>query len=194
LSATRQLQALLGNYKAFFADLKKRIVGAGIDIHGCPVSHIAFRTASFAEYSGVRDALRQFCSREVENKWNGRLINKLLLDQPLVLDADFHVFLIELIPPRHQREYPMGLEHVGIVIGESFDAFTESHNEVLTGRQDQGPYCQPAFITFDNNRTVKFYRYGLKDVVEMEGRTFAVPVRKSGIRKTGRLARTPDAR
>jgi hypothetical protein len=28
------------------------------------------------------------------------------------------------------------------------------------------------YITFDNNRTVKFYRYSLQDVVEKEGRRF----------------------
>lgn len=173
MDPTKQLQALLGDYEAFFADIRKRIAGTGIDIHGYPISHVAFRTASFAGYVGVRDALRQFCSREVENTWNGRPINKLLLDQPLALDDNFHVSLIELIPPPHQREYPMGLEHVGLVVGESFGDFTESHNELLTGQQDQGPYCQPVFITFGNNRTVKFYRYGLKEVVEMEGRTFA---------------------
>lgn len=173
MAEKRLLRALLGDYKAFFADLRQRIAGIGIDVGGRLVSHIAFRTASCEEYVEVRDALRQFCSREVENNWNGRLINKLLLDEPLVLDEEFQVSLIELIPPPHRREYPMGLEHVGIVIGESFDAFTESYRDILTGRQDQGPYCQPAYVTFSNNRTVKFYRYGLKEVVEMEGRTFA---------------------
>lgn len=168
-----ELQALLGDYKAFFADLQQRIAGTGIEIAGYPVSHIAYRTETFDGYVEVRNTLRRFCSREVENRWNGRLINKLLLDEPLALDEIFHVCLIELIPPPHQRDYPMGLEHVGIVIGDAFDAFTESHERILTGRRDQGPYCQPAYVTFSNNRTVKFYRYGLKEVVEMEGRTFA---------------------
>ena len=31
--------------------------------------------------------------------------------------------LIELIPPVHQRVYKMGLEHLGVVVGEEVDAF-----------------------------------------------------------------------
>lgn len=64
------------------------------------------------------------------------------------------------------------LEHVGIVVGETFDEFIAKHKAALTGQQDQGPYCQPVYITFDNNMTVKFYRWSLKDVVEKEGREF----------------------
>ncbi len=30
--------------------------------------------------------------------------------------------MIELIPPVHQRVYKMGLEHLGVVVGETFEA------------------------------------------------------------------------
>jgi hypothetical protein len=33
--------------------------------------------------------------------------------------------MIELIPPVHQRVYKMGLEHLGVVVGDTFDAFVE---------------------------------------------------------------------
>jgi hypothetical protein len=29
--------------------------------------------------------------------------------------------LIELIPPVHQRVYKMGLEHLGVVVGDTFE-------------------------------------------------------------------------
>jgi hypothetical protein len=32
--------------------------------------------------------------------------------------------LIELIPPVHQRVYRMGLEHLGVVVGEEIDDFS----------------------------------------------------------------------
>ena len=41
-----------------------------------------------------------------------------MLAEPLdVLDGT-PVSLIELIPPVHQRVYRMGLEHLGVVVGE----------------------------------------------------------------------------
>jgi len=172
---TTDIKDILGDYRAFFADLRARLTAAGIDIGGCPVSHLAFRTATDGEYLLVRDRLRAYCSSEIENVWNGRPIGKLLLARPLELDKQFDAPLIELIPPPHRQPFPMGLEHVGIVVGERFDAFCERHDGILGGRQDQGPYCQPAWITFANDRTVKFYRHSLKDVVEMEGRPFLPP-------------------
>ena len=172
-SLAASVEDIIGDYRSCFADLRERLKAVGIDITGRALSHVAFRTATVAEYQEVQKELRKFCVADVENVWNGRPIDKLLLREPLSLDRDTYVALIELIPTPHQRDYPMGLEHVGVVIGETFEEFVKDHEAVLTGRQDQGPFCQPAYITFENNRTVKFYRYSLQDVVEKEGRSFA---------------------
>jgi predicted metalloenzyme YecM len=170
--AAATLEHIIGDYRTFFTDLLQRLEGVGIGVTGCPLSHLAYRTETFPGYERVRKQIRRFCVADVENVWNGRPIAKLLLDEPLVVGDNDHVSLIELIPPPHQRDYPMGLEHCGIVIGQSFEQFSRKHEAVLTGKQDQGPYCQPVYITFENNRSVKFYRSSLKDVVEKEGREF----------------------
>lgn len=176
-TVAKSLQTILGDYTSFFGNLRQLIAQAGIDIAGCPLSHIAFRTATFEEYRQVQEQLKPWCRANVENDWNGRLIDKLLLEKPLELDQDYSVSLIELIPPPHREDWPLGLEHLGVVIGESFDDFTREHGDRFTGQQDQGPYCQPAYITFRNGRTVKFYRYSLQKVVELEGRSF-IPYRE----------------
>lgn len=168
----KQFEDLIGDYRRFFGDLLERSTRAGIDLEGCPVSHVAYRTETVEDYVRLRDRLRTLCISDVENVWNGRTIDKLLLEEPLDLAAGFRTSLIELIPPAHRGDYPMGLEHAGIVVGDAYDEFRDRHRDVLTGQQDQGPYCQPLYLTFDNNRTLKFYRWSLKDVVEMEGRTF----------------------
>lgn len=167
-----QVEKLIGDYRRFFGDLLERSNRAGIGLDGCPVSHVAYRTETLEDYVRLRDRLRALCISNVENVWNGRPIDKLLLAEPLDLGDGFRTSLIELIPPVHRQDYPMGLEHAGIVVGDAYDAFRERHRNVLTGQQDQGPFCQPLYITFDNNRTLKFYRWSLKDVCEMEGRTF----------------------
>jgi hypothetical protein len=33
----------------------------------------------------------------------------------------------------HQRVYRMGLEHLGVVVGEEFDEFSRVHRAALTG-------------------------------------------------------------
>src|SRR5215213_9943492 len=95
------------------------------------------------------------------------------LSHPLeVLDGKA-VPLIELIPPVHQRVYKMGLEHLGVVVGDTFDAFVGAHKPVLTGQQFQGPNStpDPVYILFEDFTHVKFYRLSLQASVEaFEGR------------------------
>jgi predicted metalloenzyme YecM len=163
---------ILGGYAEFYVQQAQRLLQLGIDVSGLNVSHLAFRTETVAEYLVVRQQLETICLANVENAWNGRPISKLLLQEPLQLAHNATTSLIELIPPVHQSVYKMGLEHVGIVIGESFEEFGKLHSQSFTGQQDQGPFCQPYFITFPDHTNVKFYRYSLQDVCVLEGKHF----------------------
>ena len=82
--------------------------------------------------------------------------------------------LIELIPPVHQRVYRMGLEHLGVVVGDGFDDFVEAHKPVLTGQQFQGPNSRPdpVYILFEDFTHVKFYRLSLRASVELDAGPF----------------------
>jgi hypothetical protein len=107
-----------------------------------------------------------------EDLWNGRSISKILLADPLrVLDGT-PVPLIELIPPVHQRVYRMGLEHLGVVVGEDVDAFSREHRAALTGQQFQSADNEPYYTLFEDFTHVKFYRRSLYDVCVLEGASF----------------------
>lgn len=173
MSENDPLIDILGDYRGFFRKQKARLSDLGISIEGCEISHLAFRTLTYPEYLEVRKRLEEHAEANLENVWNGRPISKILLRSPLDLGDGFGVRMIELIPPMHQCVYRMGLEHVGVVIGESIDDFGRAHRPVLTGQQYQGPVNEPYFIRFDDYTNVKFYRRSLKDVCEMEGRPFA---------------------
>ena len=82
--------------------------------------------------------------------------------------------MIELIPPVHQRVYKMGLEHLGVVIGDTFDVFVDEHKPVLTGQQFQGPNStpDPVYVLLEDFTHVKFYRVSLRAAVESEGSVF----------------------
>ena len=163
---------ILGDYHQFYETQAARLQKLGIDIKGLEVSHLAFRTETLAEYLVVRDKLETICIANVENIWNGRPISKLHLREPLQLSPHASTSLIELIPPVHQYTYKMGLEHVGIVIGDNFSDFTRLYAHVFSGQQDQGEFCQPYFITFPDHTNVKFYRYSLQKVCMLEGKRF----------------------
>ena len=60
------------------------------------------------------------------------------------------------------------LEHLGVVVGEEFDAFSRVHRAALTGQQFQSADVDPVYVLFEDFTHVKFYRRSFFDVVEDE--------------------------
>ena len=161
---------VIGDYRAFAAQQRDRLLDRGIDISPYPLSHLAVRVPEWDQYVQVRGLLERHAVTTSENVWNGRPIALIVPAEPLeVLDGKT-VPLIELIPPVHQRVYKMGLEHLGVVVGDTFDAFVDAHKPVLTGQQFQGPNStpDPVYILFEDFTHVKFYRLSLRDSVELD--------------------------
>src|SRR2546428_6766060 len=100
--------------------------------------------------------------------------------------------LIELTPPVHQRVYRMGLEHLGVVVGEDVDAFSREHRAALTGQQFQNADNEPYYTLFEDFTHVKFFRRSLYDVCVLEAASFdglvhvAEPAPKCPVTPTGR--------
>src|SRR6188474_1107362 len=163
---------IIGDYRAFAARQQDRLQARGIDIHPYALSHLAVRVPEWDQYLHVRNLLERHAVANRENVWNGRPISLIVPAEPLqVLDGKV-VPLIELIPPVHQRVYRMGLEHLGVVVGDEFDEFSRVHRAVLTGQQFQSPDVDPVYVLFEDFTHVKFYRRSFFDVVEDEGGRF----------------------
>ena len=168
-----KIEHLIGDYQHFFSDLLYRLKNAGINMAGMPMSHLLYRVSTYPEYELLRDQLKELCSEFVETQFNGRAVSILILKKPLVLEDGFTVAMIELPAPRAAHMYPSGLESIGVVVGKTLPEFIARYCDVLTGVKDHGEYCQPAFITFDNDKTAKFYDISLRDIVKHQGWTIA---------------------
>jgi predicted metalloenzyme YecM len=167
---TDPIAEIIGDYRAFTAQQRDRLVTRGIDISPFSLSHLAFRVPEWDEYVRVRTQLERHAAATRENVWNGRPIALIVLREPLAVLDGKEMPLIELIPPVHQRVYRMGLEHLGVVVGDTFDAFVEAHKPVLTGQQFQGPTSDPdpVYILMEDFTHVKFYRTSLQAAVERQ--------------------------
>ncbi|HET9900327.1 MAG TPA: VOC family protein [Actinomycetes bacterium] len=171
---TDPIAEIIGDYRAFTELQRDRLATRGIDISPYELSHLAVRVPEWDQYVHLRTRLERHAIANHENVWNGRPISILVLKEPLeVLDGKV-VPDIELIPPVHQRVYKMGLEHLGVVVGDTFDAFVEVHKPVLTGQQFQGPTStpDPVYILLEDFTHVKFYRLSLRASVELAGDRF----------------------
>ena len=163
---------IIGDYRGFVAQRHARLLARGIDIRPYPLSHLAVRVAEWDQYVHVRTLLERHATANLENVWNGRPISKILLVTPLEVLDGTAVPLIELIPPVHQRVYKMGLEHIGVVVGEGVDAFSREHRAALTGQQFQSADNEPYYTLFEDFTHVKFYRRSLYDACVLEGARF----------------------
>jgi predicted metalloenzyme YecM len=171
---TDPIGEIIGDYRAFAAQQRDRLATRGIDITLYALSHLAYRVPEWDQYVHVRTLIERHAVANHENVWNGRPISLIVPADPLeVLDGKV-VPLIELIAPVHQRVYKMGLEHLGVVVGDTFDALVETHKPVLTGQQFQGPNStpDPVYILFEDFTHVKFYRLSLRASVELEEGAF----------------------
>ncbi len=168
------MKDIIGDFQAFFSLQHGRLNDLQIDISGCELSHLAYRTRTYEEYLRTREELERHCTSNIENVWNGRPMSIMQLKEPQVLTDEFDVRVIELIPPAHRRVYKMGMEHVGVVIGDSVDEFSLEHRSALTGQQFQSEECEPYYITFyEDFSTVKFYRNPLLNICESQhGRSY----------------------
>ncbi len=163
---------IIGDYRAFAVTQRDRLIARGIDIAPYALSHLAVRVPDWDLYVHQRTLLERHATANFESVWNGRPIFKIVLAEPLdVLDGT-PVSLIELIPPVHQRVYRMGLEHLGVVVGEDVDAFSRKHRAVLTGQQFQNADTEPYYVLFEDFTHVKFYRRSLYDSCVLGGATF----------------------
>ena len=163
---------IIGDYRAFAAQQRDRLLARGIDIRPYPLSHLAVRVPEWDQYVHLRTLLERHATANSENVWTGRPISMILLATPLVVSDGMSVPLIELIPPVHQRVYKMGLEHLGVVIGDEVDAFSREHRAALTGQQFQSADNEPYYVLFEDFTHVKFYRRSLYDACVLEGATF----------------------
>ncbi len=163
---------IIGDYRAFAAQQCDRLLSRGIDIRPYPLSHLAVRVPEWDQYVHLRTLLERHATANAENVWNGRPISKIVLAEPLEVLDGTPVSLIELIPPVHQRVYKMGLEHLGVVVGEEVDAFSREHRAALTGQQFQSPGFEPYYVLFEDFTHVKFYRISLYDGCVLQGAKF----------------------
>lgn len=169
------VRAVIGDYAGFVGGLLRELDEAGLRPPRRPLSHLGYKAPSWHDYTRVRAGMLEVARAYVENEHNGRPIAKILLSADLPLPDGWTVSMVEVMPPKDAEAALTGLEHAGFVVGAGLEGFVAAHRAALTGRQDQGPYCRPAYVRFASGRRAKFYEHSLEDVVRLEGHEFAQP-------------------
>ena len=84
---TDPIADIIGDYNAFAAQQRDRLLARGIDIAPYALSHLAFRVPEWDQYVHVRTQLERHAVANRENVWNGRPISLIVPAERLeVLD------------------------------------------------------------------------------------------------------------
>src|SRR5262245_14082947 len=73
---------IIGDYRAFAAQKRDRLLARGIDIRPYPLSHLAVRVPEWDQYVHLRTLLERHATANDESVWNGRPISKIVLATP----------------------------------------------------------------------------------------------------------------
>lgn len=165
------MKEIIGDYEEFYQELATKLQRLGIDVTKFGVSHLGYKTATIDSYERQKKSVLPHCKAYIENEHNGRLIFKGILRKPLQLKDRHTVNMIEIMPPKPDKTYPNGLEHIGFVVGSDLPEFIQKHQSHISEIQDQGQFCRPAVVLLGDKR-VKFYETTLKDAIEKEGNHF----------------------
>jgi hypothetical protein len=88
MTTSDPIAEIIGDYRAFAAMQRDRLLARGIDIAPYPLSHLAVRVADWDLYVHQRTLLERHARTNRENVWNGRPISLIVLAEPLdVLDG-----------------------------------------------------------------------------------------------------------
>ncbi|MFC6238750.1 VOC family protein [Longivirga aurantiaca] len=172
MTTSEPIGDIIGDYRAFAELQRHRLLDRGVDIAGYPLSHLAVRVADWDLYVHQRALLERHATANSENLWNGRPISLIVLAEPLTVLDGAPLSVIELIPPVHQRVYRMGLEHLGVVVGDDVDDFARTHRAALSGQQFQSAEVEPYYVLFEDFTHVKFYRRSLYEGALSQGARF----------------------
>ena len=83
MATSDPIAEIIGDYRAFAAMQRDRLIARGIDISPYALSHLAVRVADWDLYVHQRTLLERHARANSENLWNGRPISLIVLAEPL---------------------------------------------------------------------------------------------------------------
>ena len=83
MATSDPIAEIIGDYQAFAAMQRDRLLARGIDIAPYPLSHLGVRVADWDLYVHQRTLLEHHARANREGVWNGRPISLIVLAEPL---------------------------------------------------------------------------------------------------------------
>lgn len=130
--------------------------------------HLCYRVETEEAYQQKKNQLSELATLLHEAIIGGRLVATYKLKQPVAF-GDRRIPCIELPAPKPGSPYPAGLEHIELVIKESFESFMARNAHLSFDTKAMAKGINPDIqLSIPPGYSVKFHHMPLEEVVEME--------------------------
>jgi predicted metalloenzyme YecM len=174
------LQAVVGDYRAFLKQILAEIADAGFDLSDfVQMDHMCYRVPSLERYEAKKQEFSAVGKLLGVNQVNGRPIATFRLHHPVRYE-NWRIDAIELPAPKEGVATSEGLEHVEMVLFDDMDYFLKMHadKQFKMDSADRGINPEVGF-KLPSGYTVKFHLLNLPTVVYLEGKLGMTDIRNT---------------
>ncbi len=158
---------LLNNITPFLDSLFDQLDQVGLSLSGKEIDHICYRTSSEENYKSTKIIAESLGTLLIESDVNGRLIATYRLHQPLSY-KDWLIPLLEIPAPKPGKITREGLEHIEVIIDESFQSFIKRYPHLSFQLKAMQKEINPDIELELNGCSIKFHHQSLENVIEYE--------------------------
>lgn len=165
-----ELEKIIGDYNEFLGNIIAEIEAEGFDMSDfVQMDHICYRTSSLENYKQKQLELSKVATLLGEVIINDRPISTYRLHRPIIHKV-WRIDTIELPAPKTKIETNEGLEHVELVLYDSFETFLEKYNGKPFNLSAVDRGINPDISLKLPSYRVKFHLLNLPTVVYLEGK------------------------
>lgn len=165
---TQQIQAVIGDYKAFIGNISDALTQLGIKRDEVSmIDHICYRVETYDQYEKMLIEVAKIAKLLGISEINGRPIATFEFNEYLKV-AGWTVPYLELPAPKEGSPYIEGLEHAELVVVGNLERFLERHSELPFTYKGINKSINPEAGLKTAGISVKFHEQQLGAVVRIE--------------------------
>lgn len=158
---------LKNDSKDFLDSLFHKLNVLGVSLQHFEIDHLCYRTSSNQNYEDIKSKFSSLGELLIESEVGGRPIATYKLNGPIKY-KDYVIDLVEVPAPKPGRQTQEGLEHIEVIIDESFENFILKYPEIDFNKKALSKDFNPELEIELDNCAVKFHHKSLEHIINIE--------------------------
>jgi predicted metalloenzyme YecM len=164
----KSAEDIINSVPAFVEKILNELTAIGFQLNDKLIDHVCFRVQTEEEYRFYKNDFSKFGELLSEASISGRPICTFKLFEAIKVGNRL-IPCIEIPAPKSSRVYKTGLEHLEIVIDESFESFSSKFPnqkwDWAGAHKEKNPELA---LLLSDSKSAKFHHQSLEEVIRIE--------------------------